>query len=251
MKSPQDLVIVACHAPLRAELTEPPVDPEREDNWVLLPYQHGEVPFYLDHIRRGAVLAAHNPAALLVFSGSRSRPAAGRWSEAASYREVARRMGWWTSSARSDLRLELDRRSALEEYGLDSFENLLFSICRFQELSGTYPRHVTVVSWAFKSMRFEVHRRALRWPMNRFRFVGHGDPFDLQAAEESELSTLQAFLQDPHGRGPELTRKRKARNPFDQHHRYGECPGLGPFFAFLGTQNPAFTGRMPWETSYS
>jgi hypothetical protein len=43
----------------------------------------------------------------------------------------------------------------------DSLENLLFSLCRFNELSDSYPLDVTVVSFGFKKRRFEeLHRRA-------------------------------------------------------------------------------------------
>ena len=35
-------------------------------------------------------------------------------------------------------------RSLTEEHARDSFENLLFSVCRFRELTGTYPLNITV-----------------------------------------------------------------------------------------------------------
>jgi len=46
----------------------------------------------------------------------------------------------------------------------DSFENLLFGVCRFRERAGHYPDTVTVVSWGFKAARFDLHRETLRWP---------------------------------------------------------------------------------------
>jgi hypothetical protein len=248
MQRLKDLVIVAGHAALRAELSEPPQAPESDRAWALDSFQVGEVPFYLEHIRRGAVLLAHNPAALLLFSGGRTRQAAGRWSEARSYHGVARRAGWWLPpNDQGELRSELDRRSATEEYARDSFENLLFSWCRFQQLTGRYPRNTTVVSWAFKSTRFELHRRALRHPATCFRFVGQGDPFDLAAAQRGELTALRAFSLDPYGKGPELSQKRVLRNPFALEHPYATCPGLGDFFAFLAGSKSSFEGKLPWE----
>lgn len=35
-------------------------------------------------------------------------------------------------------------RALTEEHARDSFENLLFSVCRFRELTGTYPHNITV-----------------------------------------------------------------------------------------------------------
>lgn len=62
---------------------------------------------------------------------------------------------------------------SLQEHARDSFENLLFSLCRFHELTGSYPEHLTMVSYDFKRARFlEVHRAALRWPEERMSFLG-------------------------------------------------------------------------------
>lgn len=38
-------------------------------------------------------------------------------------------------------------RALTEEHARDSFENLLFSVCRFRELTGTYPQNITVSSY--------------------------------------------------------------------------------------------------------
>lgn len=55
-----------------------------------------------------------------------------------------------------------------EEFARDSYENLLFSICRFHEYTGNYPRNITVVSFEFKRKRFiEFHRYALKFPSER------------------------------------------------------------------------------------
>jgi hypothetical protein len=35
-------------------------------------------------------------------------------------------------------------RALTEEHARDSFENLLFSVCRFRELTGTYPYNINV-----------------------------------------------------------------------------------------------------------
>lgn len=61
----------------------------------------------------------------------------------------------------------------LQEHARDSFENLLFSVCRFREVTGRYPAHITVVSFEFKHERIAgLHAKALRWPLQRLRFLG-------------------------------------------------------------------------------
>ena len=61
----------------------------------------------------------------------------------------------------------------LQEHARDSFENLLFSLCRFYELTGHYPDNVLVIGYNFKHERFaDLHRAALRWPDQKFTFVG-------------------------------------------------------------------------------
>jgi hypothetical protein len=53
-----------------------------------------------------------------------------------------------------------------EDYARDSYENLLFSLCRFHELAGSWPRNVTVVGYAFKEERFvSLHRAAISFPV--------------------------------------------------------------------------------------
>ncbi len=91
----QDLVLVAGHAAFKSTVTGVPNDPESDDSWVLQDFQIGEPPFYLEHIRRGVVLAANNPVALLVFSGGRTRHESGPWSEAKTYHEVAMSRRFW------------------------------------------------------------------------------------------------------------------------------------------------------------
>lgn len=63
-----------------------------------------------------------------------------------------------------------------EDYALDSYQNLLFSVARFHEVvNGPYrwPEKITVVGFEMKRRRFEeLHRRAIRWPTSKFEYVG-------------------------------------------------------------------------------
>ena len=59
-------------------------------------------------------------------------------------------------------------RVVSEEFARDSYENVLFSLCRFHEITGRYPEKVTVIGFGFKEKRFmELHRKAVRFPRER------------------------------------------------------------------------------------
>ncbi|HYO64006.1 MAG TPA: hypothetical protein VER08_10280 [Pyrinomonadaceae bacterium] len=231
----ENLVLVACHAVYKADDF---ARPEDDASWQLEAFQKGEPPFYVGHARRGVELAAEDGAALLVFSGGQTRREAGPRSEAGGYFRLAEHFGWWGTSVAP--------RAATEEFARDSFENLLFGLCRFYERAGRAPRRVTVVSWAFKQERFGLHRVALRFPESRFRFVGAGDPVDVNAAREAERrNALEPFRRDPYGARPPLSEKREARDPFKRRPPYAAtCPPLAPL---LGHRGPRlFDGELPW-----
>ncbi len=247
---PRDLVVVACHAPFKESTAQVPGDTMRDDAWVLQDFQRGEPPYYIEHLRRGVELVAAAPEALLVLSGGHTRREAGRrWSEAATYFALAGHFAWWAGSAGAAA--ELRARTALEDFSRDSFENLLFSLCRFQQITGRWPREVTLVSWAFKRERFERHAEAIRFPADRFRFAGCGEPADREAALRGEAATLREFTLNRHGSDGVLAAKRACRNPLNLRHEFATCPGVRDFFAFI--EDPAnalrdFPGRLPWES---
>ena len=114
-------------------------------------------------LKAGVEAAALDPRALLIFSGGQTRAAAGPRNEGWSYYRVAEYFDWWGYSAnRPDLLREAQQRTqhitylpvaqrtVTEEFALDSFQNVLFSLCRFREVVGRYPDRVTVVSFTFK-----------------------------------------------------------------------------------------------------
>lgn len=151
---------------------------------------------FVSHIAAGVAEAAQDSEALLVFSGGQSRAAAGPRSEALSYWNVANHFDWWGT--------DVAARAALEEHARDSFENLLFSLCRFREVTGRYPESVSVVGYDFKQRRFsELHRAAVKLRQDQFHYVGVSpDPnsrFDPLAAAKVRpqtpliLSLLQSF----------------------------------------------------------
>ncbi|KAH8994673.1 hypothetical protein EDB86DRAFT_3167331 [Lactarius hatsudake] len=88
-------------------------------------------------------------------------------------------------------------RATTEGSALDSFQNMLFSVARFRELTGAYPARITVVGHDFKRRRFgQPHPRALRWP--KHHFIHLGIPLGAEADERQEASgeVVIFFLRD-------------------------------------------------------
>ncbi|KAI4337925.1 hypothetical protein L6164_016287 [Bauhinia variegata] len=129
----QNLVMVAGHSIYTSSSCE---KVDKEDSWYLESYQKnpGQAATFLAHIKEGIEIAARDDLALLFFTGGETRRNAGPRSEAQSYWAVADSKGWFGNEE------SVKSRALTEEHARDSFENLLFSICRFRELTGSYPK---------------------------------------------------------------------------------------------------------------
>lgn len=216
-------------------------DPLADSSWYLRDYQRGEPCFYLEHIRHAVKLTAADPRALLIFSGSQTFAAAGSRSEAQGYWMLSEHFGWWGAT-------EARARAITEEFALDSFQNVLFSLCRFHEFTGAWPRRITVAGWRFKTQRFvDLHRVALRFPAERFHYAAVNDPADVDTAALAEASNRAAFVADPYGCWGALSGKRSLRDPFRRCHGYRDsCPDLRPLLDHRGPE--LFSGPLPWDT---
>jgi hypothetical protein len=222
-----------------------------EKDWFLLSYQKGQgLPQAIQaHIVAGIEEARKDPKALLIFSGGETRAVSGPQTEAQAYYHVADAMKLWPSGNESSVRA----RTTTEEFATDSFENLMFSIARFREVTGKYPQKITVVSFSFKRRRFEtLHAPALRWPSDRFVYVGVDPPastgFDLARSTEGESKNAATpFETDPYGCHSEvLQEKRKGRNPFKRTPPYGlSCPEMKALLGFCGPQMIS-DDQVPW-----
>ena len=146
---------------------------------------------------------------------------------------------------------------ALEEEARDSLQNVMFSLCRFHEVTGHYPAKVTVVGFEFKRERFEgLHRRFLHLSPSQFEYVGLQPPpgeaaskFDVRKAEKGEMeNSFVEFSSSPSGCSDErLREKRASRNPFrmGEHPYQGSCPEMQGLLSFCGEGQ--FDGLLPWE----
>ncbi len=210
------LIVVAGHAILRdIHLVE------EDAGWFLLDFQKGEPKKYIGHIERAVLEAASNPEAMLLFSGGPTRIEAGPRTEALSYWLVAEHLNWFGHP-------EVKPRAYLEDFARDSFENLLFGICRFKEVTGALPEAVTVVSWEFKRARFaDLHREAIGWPAEKFHYIGANNPDAIEQALEAEARAKEKYLADPFSMGEEFRLKKEQRNPFRRQNGYWlSCPEM-------------------------
>ncbi|KAK1287755.1 hypothetical protein QJS10_CPB19g00039 [Acorus calamus] len=237
----RNLVVVAGHSVYTSESCG---KVDKEDSWFLEPYQKhsGQAATFLMHIKESVEIAARDDKTLLLFSGGETRKGAGPRSEAQSYWSVAESKGWF--GKQEDVR----SRALTEEHARDSFENLLFSVCRFRELTGTYPHNITVVSYDFKEERFaNLHRMALGFPETRFFY--HGTPVSLtskEAALKGEALVRAQFKDNPHSCSGSLHQKKLKRDPFHRSIPYPKgCPELELLFSYCGPVT--YPGSLPWN----
>ena len=90
-------------------------------------------------------------------------------------------------------------RATTENYALDSYQNLLFSVARFHEYTGHYPEYITIIGYEMKRRRFtELHRAALRWPLAHFDYIGiDAEGEEVVSAIEGEVC-FTSFLRRLH-----------------------------------------------------
>ncbi|XVE95652.1 hypothetical protein REPUB_Repub02eG0117000 [Reevesia pubescens] len=134
----KNLVMVAGHSVYTSSSCG---NADKEDSWFLESYQKNpsQAATFLAHIKEGIESTSSDGEALLLFSGGETQKDAGPRSEAQSYWTVAESKGWFGKEESVKL------RAFIKEHAKDSFDNLLFSVCRFRELTGAYPHNITHV----------------------------------------------------------------------------------------------------------
>ena len=199
----------------------------QDKNWIT---DHpGESSYYLSHIVKGIELLLLEPNSVLMFSGGMTRKEAGKRSEAMSYLDIATRYCLNISSEfYRDIIIKTHpvedmsiayKRLIREDYARDSFENLLFSLLKYQQDNNRYPTKIQLISWKFKETRFMFHWHTLQKILpnlenTKFEFIGVENPVDLDMAMRGEKKALQEYLDDPLGEQGILFTKKQSRNPF-------------------------------------
>lgn len=203
------LVIVCGHGTYRGH-----GDPRDESSWILESFRKsnketgkpGEHLTFVQHILSGVEILKYDSTALLVFSGGRTQQEI-QATEAESYRAACQQL---------DKTVD-EHRLATEVLATDSYQNLLFSVLAFRRVAGLYPRTITVITHAFKSVRFlKWHGPAIRWPAADLRTVGIDPAFTLAELEQVQRgeynNAVKHFMSDPYGVRSPLKDKKEARN---------------------------------------
>ncbi|EJU03950.1 hypothetical protein DACRYDRAFT_76221 [Dacryopinax primogenitus] len=223
-----------------------------ESDWILEPAQKtsasASVKAFWSHIVKGAEQLLEDESSLLVFSGGQTRALTPHLSESASYLALGTESNVFQSNFLPHPRV------TTEEYSLDSFQNLLFSIARFREVVGRYPEKITVVGFGMKEPRFtHLHRKAIRWPLTpeTWNYVGvdlEGSVKDVAMEGEREYGYIP-FTRDLYGCHGPLLDKRKRRNPHSRHHPFhSSAPELRYLFEWCPTDGiQPFRAPLPWD----
>ncbi|KAF8256908.1 hypothetical protein EI94DRAFT_1671780 [Lactarius quietus] len=223
-----------------------PEEAENEDAWILASYQRGRgrPSIFHAHIARGSQIASEDPKALLIFSGGYTSPLSAT-SEGESYLHFARTTGLLPSA-------DTFTRATTEDAALDSFQNVLFSIARFRELTGAYPSRITIVGHNFKRRRFEqLHRRALHWPKLHFTYEGvplRTEADEREAASGELVNAFNPYSTDLYGCHAPLVQKRVGRNFHVRTHGYHVgAPEMRELLEWCPKDGTwIFPGALPW-----
>ncbi|CAK9438436.1 uncharacterized protein LODBEIA_P26600 [Lodderomyces beijingensis] len=230
------LVIVPCHGIWKGG------DPYQRESWHLAPFQiqGNDHLCFIEHLQLAFDETAKDPSACMVISGGETKQEAGPVAEATSYFQLLEKM---VPGPQKHRRIILENRVTTEVHARDSFENVIYSICRFYELFQTYPTRITIVGFEFKRHRFlNLHlATALGLDKEKIVYLGNAPSpsgltseetlvyfKDIDANEKAHATDL--FARDWYGTRESLRAKKLKRNPFARRHHYASsCPDLARF----------------------
>ncbi|CAI4036529.1 hypothetical protein SMKI_15G3760 [Saccharomyces mikatae IFO 1815] len=254
-----ELILVPCHSIWKSSI--PFGDGtlnlgQSPDYWHLAPFQY-EGNDHLAFIKHGLtaikILLQKADSAVVIFSGSQTKKEAGVISEAQSYYFLFERLIRYVMCnddinipnfddeihyLLEDIKCSLITQKidvdelfyggsiTTEEFSLDSFDNLIYSIYRFEEITKKFPQKITIIGFAFKMSRFiNCHARAIDYPQSNITYIGI-DPEPMNYNQTQLLkyyndliqmeheNALSLFSSDWYATKDRLLTKKKSRNPF-------------------------------------
>ncbi|KAL3238171.1 uncharacterized protein RNJ42_00504 [Nakaseomyces bracarensis] len=258
-KEPKTVAImVPCHAIWKGT-SDPNIGSfgQSPDNWFLAPFQYEgrDHLSFIKHALTGVSLLLDDiKNSTLIFSGSQTKEEAGPVSEAESYQKLVERILGMAvkdfslfEEAYKDVDQQIielvqlilnklnvigitlkelfeDPNITLEEYALDSFDNLLYSLGQFYKINGVYPYRMVIVGFGFKKARYiNLHARAIDYRNINYVSI-EPSPENYSETKLNEyfdtLSTLEnknayaLFLNDFYGHRSPLADKKQQRNPY-------------------------------------
>ncbi|KAI5969181.1 hypothetical protein CANMA_001848 [Candida margitis] len=230
------LIIVPCHGIYK--LGQPQA---KQESWYLADFQldGNDHLCFLEHLEQALGELKKDPQSYLIISGGETKKEAGPTSEAFSYYALIDQV------VKNEVGVD---RVTTENYARDSFENVIFSICRFYEVWKKYPEQITIIGFEFKRDRFlDLHlSQALKFPQDRVNYIGNSPHpiYPAEAEKEAYFKDLQSseyknavqqFKKDWYGVQQNLKTKRKKRNPFSRLNGYAlSNPLISDFLLQLG-----------------
>eukprot|EP01066_Platyproteum_vivax_P012256 Platyproteum_vivax@DN5573_c0_g1_i2.p1 len=254
-----NLILVAGHSTLLINnlINSTKVDITDANNWYFLSWQkRNELEYWLNHIETALKMAAEDDRSIVIFSGGKSRTSEAMKalpvSEGQAYRFASSmlikdKLSTDPISAQLDWN-HVEDRLFTEDFARDTFENLLFSLCRFRQLTGHYPKRLSVVTYFHKCGRVARYLALLRYP-TPIKCLGAGlIPSDKEM--DIEVGLMAAKLKDLMGCNGDLAKKH-SRNPHFQVPPYPNlCPELSPIFNYCN-QHHFRTIQFPWEAGFN
>ncbi|CCH59230.1 hypothetical protein TBLA_0B03920 [Henningerozyma blattae CBS 6284] len=261
------LIIVPCHGIWKSTLLDSNEVNlgQLPEHWYLAPFQYegNDHLAFIKHSLRAIIhlLTSTNiDKSLLLFSGSQTKKSAGCISEAQSYYLLTWKLLEFFQRNESNtsvlnkisfddeilsflkqitdlLKVKFQEPMSLEalftdyinteEYSLDSFDNLIYSIYRFAQLNDkNYPTEITISGFGFKEKRFlKYHAMAIDYPIENITYLS-SEPKPLDYSKQQldkyfndldfmeNKNALNLFTNDWYGRKEILMNKKSSRNPF-------------------------------------
>lgn len=183
-----------------------------------------------------------------------------------------------------DAEHSLEKRTLVEEWSTDSFQNVLFSLIAFQQrvaeiskaspriggMDRTQPKNLVIVAHEFKRRRFiDLHVRALKFPRERVELIGVDPDWSMnervQTIRGETERGYKAWEGDLYGTGKISEGKRKQRGwdeeafmkeVFSEEKWKGMGKGTETVRDWLialvrwrggGGSGFVFQGKVPWE----